>query len=179
MGPALFLRIPLNGGSGVGSPLKAFIEVGFGGGSPSPPYPVVFQMEGVPLTLDFAATGDDAYGGTVTVRGTADGNGEDIRVYLDDELIAPGALPRAARWHLVVQRVTDASGKSLIGTVLRPGQRVYLGGDGLPVGATVIAELHSTPRSLGSSIVGDDGLFRLASTSPRMSKSASTNSSRS
>jgi hypothetical protein len=42
-----------------------------------------------------------------------------------------------------------------------PGQNVTLEGDSLPVGATVVAELHSDPVPLGTTLVQDDGTFRL------------------
>lgn len=65
------------------------IEVGFGGLSPDPPQ-IFFEMEGVPLIIDFPASGGTVYGTpTPTVRGTADANGQDVRVYLDGDLVTP------------------------------------------------------------------------------------------
>jgi hypothetical protein len=42
-----------------------------------------------------------------------------------------------------------------------PGQNVTLEGDSLPAGATVTAELHSDPVPLGTTVVEEDGTFRL------------------
>ncbi len=47
-----------------------------------------------------------------------------------------------------------------------PGQNVTLTGSDLPPGSMVSAELHSTPISLGSSVVKDDGTFVLNTVIP-------------
>lgn len=47
-----------------------------------------------------------------------------------------------------------------------PGQNVTLTGSDLPAGATVTAELHSTPVDLGTSTVRDDGTFTLNTVIP-------------
>nr|WP_232842363.1 Ig-like domain-containing protein [Terrimesophilobacter mesophilus] len=47
-----------------------------------------------------------------------------------------------------------------------PGQNVTLTGSDLPAGATVSAELHSTPVDLGTAMVRDDGTFTLNTVIP-------------
>nr|WP_232842362.1 FGLLP motif-containing membrane protein [Terrimesophilobacter mesophilus] len=47
-----------------------------------------------------------------------------------------------------------------------PGQNITLVGSDLPIGAIVSAELHSTPISLGTSVVKGDGTFRLNTVIP-------------
>lgn len=42
-----------------------------------------------------------------------------------------------------------------------PGQNIVLTGSSLPVGATVVGELHSDPVPLGTTVVKDDGTFTL------------------
>jgi hypothetical protein len=49
---------------------------------------------------------------------------------------------------------------------LEPGETVELGGSGLVPGSSVGAEIHSTPRVLGSTVVGADGSFTLPVTIP-------------
>lgn len=47
-----------------------------------------------------------------------------------------------------------------------PGDAVQLSGSGLPPGATVDAEIHSTPQHLGSTAVDADGAFQLTAVIP-------------
>ncbi len=68
------------------------------------------------------------------------------------------ALPTLApRWLLQFTSSTDAPA---------PGQNVTLTGSDLPPGATVTAELHSTPVPLGRSVVKEDGTFVLNTVIP-------------
>lgn len=69
-----------------------------------------------------------------------------------------GSLPTlSASWFLNFQA---------LGGSPAPGQNVTLVGSDLPIGAKVTAELHSTPVSLGTSVVKDDGSFRLNTVIP-------------
>jgi Bacterial Ig-like domain len=71
---------------------------------------------------------------------------------------APPTLPTLGlSWFLSFSADTEAPA---------PGQNVTLTGSDLPPGATVNAELHSTPMNLGSAIVKDDGTFRLNTVIP-------------
>ena len=47
------------------------------------------------------------------------------------------------------------------GSPLTPGQQLSLTATGLPVGTVVVVEIRSTPQVLGSSVVGDTGIFAL------------------
>jgi hypothetical protein len=51
-------------------------------------------------------------------------------------------------------------------TQYEPGDPYKFTGSGLPSGVTVDAVIHSTPRSLGSTVVGADGSFTLTGTIP-------------
>ncbi|MEO6532809.1 MAG: FGLLP motif-containing membrane protein [Pseudolysinimonas sp.] len=62
--------------------------------------------------------------------------------------------------------ITDALGNPLDGSILTPGEVIFLWSAGLPVGSTVSAELHSTPYPLGSSTVGAGGTFKLETSIP-------------
>ena len=67
---------------------------------------------------------------------------------------SPGVVVSSTRvpfsWTLVMTGVNGP---------LRPGQYVGLSSSGIPTGSTVIAELHSTPRQLGTATVKSDGTF--------------------
>jgi len=67
---------------------------------------------------------------------------------------SPGVVVSSTRvpfsWTLVMTGVNGP---------LRPGQYVGLSSAGIPTGSTVIAELHSTPRQLGTATVKSDGTF--------------------
>ncbi len=52
------------------------------------------------------------------------------------------------------------------GDAYEPGDETDLVGSGLPVGSAVVAEFHSTPVALGSTIVATDGTFLLHVTIP-------------
>ncbi|MDO9589710.1 MAG: hypothetical protein Q7J04_01030, partial [Microcella sp.] len=52
------------------------------------------------------------------------------------------------------------------GSPLVPGQQLSLTATGLPVGTVVVVEIRSTPRVLGTSIVGDTGIFTLDAVVP-------------
>jgi hypothetical protein len=63
----------------------------------------------------------------------------------------PSATPKPPfTWNLVITGVNGP---------LRPGQTVGLSSSGIPAGSTVDAELHSTPRHLGTTTVKPDGTF--------------------
>ncbi|MBX9472933.1 hypothetical protein [Microcella sp.] len=47
------------------------------------------------------------------------------------------------------------------GSPLTPGQQLSLSATGLPVGTVVVVEIRSTPQVLGSTVVGDTGVFAL------------------
>ncbi len=47
------------------------------------------------------------------------------------------------------------------GSPLTPGQQLSLTATGLPVGTVVVVEIRSTPQVLGTSVVGDTGIFAL------------------
>ncbi len=49
---------------------------------------------------------------------------------------------------------------------MHPGDTFTISGSGLPAGATISAELHSTPVSLGKATVGSTGSFALSATVP-------------
>ncbi len=71
--------------------------------------------------------------------------------------VTPPAPPTFAAWTF-----TFGFG----GGQYQPGDSTTLTGSGLPGGATVDAELHSTPVDLGSTVVADDGTFSLPVTIP-------------
>ena len=69
-----------------------------------------------------------------------------------------GSLPTlAASWLLEFQ---------VLGGSPAPGQNITIIGGDLPTGATVTAELHSTPVPLGTTVVRSDGTFRLNTVIP-------------
>lgn len=74
------------------------------------------------------------------------------------EVLSPPALPTLGlSWFL--KFATDSDDPA-------PGQNISFSGSDLPPGATVTAELHSTPTNLGSSTVQDDGTFVLNTVIP-------------
>lgn len=68
--------------------------------------------------------------------------------------VAAAPLTPAQEWQFSV------TGLAPDGTVI-PGQEINLSGTGLPAGSTVGAEIHSTPRTLGSTVVNPTGAFQL------------------
>jgi hypothetical protein len=75
----------------------------------------------------------------------------------------PVVAPVAIVWDL---HVADVGGLNLDDRELTLGDRVVLWGSGLPAGSAVSAELHSDPIALGSSVVAENGEFRLLVTVP-------------
>ena len=76
---------------------------------------------------------------------------------------APVVAPVALVWEL---HIADVGGVNLDDRELTLGDSVVLWGSGLPPGGAVSAELHSDPIALGSSVVGENGEFRMRVTVP-------------
>ena len=85
-------------------------------------------------------------------------------------LVAPGApttppgptttthAPTPTTWTF---QLTDASGKPIDPSSLKPGDRFFIYAQGLPPGASVSVELHSTPIPLGAATVDALGDLRM------------------
>lgn len=63
-------------------------------------------------------------------------------------------------------RVLGPDGEDVDEDGLVPGDHVTIVAEHLPPGTTISAEIHSTPQSLGSTTIGDDGALALAATIP-------------
>ncbi|WP_156155815.1 hypothetical protein [Demequina phytophila] len=66
-------------------------------------------------------------------------------------------------WHF---DLAGEDGLGLDGRTLRPGDRIRIAADGLPPGARIDVELHSTPREMGAGTVADDGSLAMTVTIP-------------
>ncbi len=111
---------------------------------------------------------------TATAKVTVNYSGEDIdspTVSLSFTIVAPPVYtptptptPPPLTWTLAI---TDANGNDISGQAIKAGQIVFLSSTGLPPGSTVNAELHSTPVSLGTLVVGPSGAFTIKALIPR------------
>lgn len=71
----------------------------------------------------------------------------------------PPAALQAIAWKFTI---LDAHGQDVSGQPLEPGEYLVITSGGLPNGATVLLEMHSTPTQLGWAVVGADGALSLA-----------------
>ena len=69
------------------------------------------------------------------------------------------------KWRFTVR---DDNGNVVSGRHLLPGQRLVIESEGLPAGARIAVELHSTPIWLGAATAGEDGSLSLAVTLPEV-----------
>jgi hypothetical protein len=112
-------------------------------------------------------------GGTYRVEITARSQGDIIAINRDATVVVTGAVAVAVPPAAPVPTPTETP-EPLDFTVdigastgdLHPGDALTLSSSGLPEGTTVDAEIHSTPISLGSTVVGADGTFSLPTSIP-------------
>jgi hypothetical protein len=65
-------------------------------------------------------------------------------------------------------RVLSETGEDITGEPIHLGENVQIVAEGLPAGAGVSLEIHSTPTSVGSATAGSDGQLTLAITVPEV-----------
>ncbi|MEO8094211.1 MAG: hypothetical protein ABI632_04665 [Pseudolysinimonas sp.] len=75
-----------------------------------------------------------------------------------------GTTPKLPAEGPVTSWTFDLKGLDL--SHVHPGDKFTITGSGLPVGAVITIELHSTPITLGTATVGSDGTFTLKGTIP-------------